>query len=282
MNIRHPAVAGRFYQKSPAQLKTQLEAWLSPVQPIETTPLAAIPSDHAVDPHLPTANAIRALIVPHAGYIFSGRVAAKAYQALLDVADTIKHVILIGPSHRYFFQGCALPTAEQFSSPLGNVTLNTQTIATLSEIEDFELSEQAHALEHSLEVQLPFLQTVLSNFSLLPILTSNVSPAKLAKLIDPLWQSNDTLLVVSSDLSHFHPYHKAQRIDRNTCHLIEHFEPTLTPEQACGSTGINTLLLLAKQRGYQLTRLALNNSGDTAGDKEKVVGYVSYLISNTE
>ncbi|MGF1691746.1 AmmeMemoRadiSam system protein B [Photobacterium kagoshimensis] len=282
MNIRHPAVAGRFYDKSPTQLKTQLEAWLLPVQSSENPPLVNTLSDKLAPSHIPSAGTIRALIVPHAGYVYSGHVAAQAYQALRDAADTIKHVILIGPSHRYFFQGCALPTAEQFSTPLGNVTLNTQTIATLSEIEDFELSEQAHALEHSLEVQLPFLQTVLNDFSLLPILTSNVSPAKLAKLIDPLWQSDDTLLVVSSDLSHFHPYHKAQRIDRNTCHLIEHFEPALTPEQACGSTGINTLLLLAKQRGYQLTRLALNNSGDTAGDKEKVVGYVSYLISNTE
>lgn len=271
MNIRYPAVAGRFYTHSPAQLQAQLDGWLNATDhDNEST------TNNTVEP-----STIRALIVPHAGYMFSGQTAAKAYRQLLPLADKIKRIILIGPSHRYYFRGCALPPADVFATPLGNFTLSTQTIATLSELEDVELSEQAHALEHSLEVQLPFIQTIFNNFSLLPILTSNVSPAVLAKLIDSLWQSDDTLLIISSDLSHFHPYSQAQRIDRQTCQLIEQFEPSITPEQACGSTGINTLLLLAKRRGYQLKRVELINSGDTAGDKEKVVGYVSYLITDT-
>lgn len=258
MNIRPPAVAGSFYDKSPEYLQCQLDSWLKPVTEKRN---------------------IRAIVVPHAGYIYSGEVAAQAYRYLKLQADTIRRVILVGPSHRYFFQGCALPSVSYFSSPLGNIPIDTQSVEKLREIEDIEVSDQVHAFEHCLEVQLPFLQTCLNEFTLLPILTSNVSPVTVANLIDSLWQDESTLLVISSDLSHFHPYSEAQHIDQNTCSLIEHYEPSLTPEQACGSTGINTLLLLAKQRDYQLTRMELKNSGDTAGDKERVVGYVSYLVS---
>jgi len=259
MNIRPPAVAGSFYDKSPKYLQSQLDSWLTPV------------SDEK--------GMVRALVVPHAGYLYSGKVAAQAYRYLKSQAEAIRRVILIGPSHRYFFQGCAIPSVDYFSSPLGDIPIDKQSVEMLKEIDDIEVSDQIHAFEHCLEVQLPFLQTCLNEFTLLPLLTSNVSPVNVANLLDSLWQDESTLLVISSDLSHFHPYSEAQQIDQNTCSLIEHFEPSLTPEQACGSTGINTLLLLAKQRDYQLTRMELKNSGDTAGDKERVVGYVSYLVS---
>lgn len=262
MNIRYPAVAGSFYDQSAQHLRSQLANWLKPQSAL--------------------CHSIRALIVPHAGYLYSGETAARAYRHLKYQAEKIEKVILVGPSHRYYFQGCALPSAHYFATPLGKVAIDTQAIEKLEKIEDIEVSDQAHALEHCLEVQLPFLQTCLHQFTLLPLLTSNVSPATVANIIDDLWQPENTLLVVSSDLSHFHSYHEAQSIDKNTCSLIEHFEPSLTPEQACGSTGINALLLVAKKRGYQLTRIDLKNSGDTAGDKEKVVGYVSYLISEIE
>ncbi|PSW05735.1 AmmeMemoRadiSam system protein B [Photobacterium lipolyticum] len=262
MNIRYPAVAGSFYDKSAQHLQSQLDNWLKPPPALR--------------------HSIRALIVPHAGYIYSGETAAQAYRHLKSLADKIERVILVGPSHRFYFQGCALPSAHYFATPFGNIPIDTQAIEKLQKIEDVEVSDQAHALEHCLEVQLPFLQTCLHQFTLLPMLTGNVSPVTVANLIDDLWQQDNTLLVVSSDLSHFHPYSEAQSIDKNTCSLIEHFEPSLTPEQACGSTGINALLLLAKKRGYQLTRMDLKNSGDTAGDKERVVGYVSYLISEIE
>jgi len=259
MSIRYPAVAGSFYDKSPESLQCQLDTWLC--------------SEPDTESH------IRALIVPHAGYIYSGKVAAKAFRYLKSQADRIHRVILVGPSHRFYFTGCALPSADFFATPLGKIPIDTESIDQIRNIDDIEVSDQVHALEHCLEVQLPFLQTCLKQFTLLPILTSNVSPVTVAKLIDSLWQDENTLLVISSDLSHFHSYSEAKNIDRNTCSLIEHYEPSLSPEQACGSTGINTLLLLAKQRGYQLTRMELKNSGDTAGDKERVVGYVSYLIS---
>ena len=197
---------------------------------------------------------IRALIVPHAGYIYSGKVAADAFRYLKSQADKINRVILIGPSHRFYFTGCALPSADFFATPLGKIPIDTESIDKIKNLEDIEISDQAHAFEHCLEVQLPFLQSCLKQFTLLPILTSDVSPATVAKVIDMLWQGENTLLVISSDLSHFHPYSEAQKIDQKTCSLIDHFDPSLTPEQACGSTGINTLLLLAKQRGYHLKR----------------------------
>ncbi|WP_064604927.1 AmmeMemoRadiSam system protein B [Photobacterium sp. J15] len=262
MNIRPPAVAGSFYDKSPEFLQSQLDNWLNPA--------AESPGK------------IRALIVPHAGYIYSGEVASRAYSYLKQQADRIKRVILIGPSHRYFFQGCALPGVDYFATPLGQIPIDTQSVEILGKIDDIEVSDQAHAFEHCLEVQLPFLQRCLNEFTLLPILTSDVSPKTVARIINSVWQDENTLLVISSDLSHYHSYTEAQTLDQQTCSLIEHFEPTLKPEQACGSTGINTLLLLAKERDYQLKRVEQKNSGDTAGDKERVVGYVSYLISEPE
>lgn len=262
MTTRSPAVAGRFYEKSAPLLQKQLDDWVSP------------PATHR--------NLIRALIVPHAGYIYSGEVAAKAYCQLQPQAETIKKVILIGPSHRYAFHGCAVPNSRYFSTPLGSVLIDIQSIDNLIEIDDIKVSDQVHAQEHCLEVQLPFLQTCLHQFTLLPLLTSDISATQVAKIIGKLWQQEDTLLVISSDLSHFHPYADAQCIDQNTCSTIERFEPSLTAEQACGSTGINALLLLAKKRRYQLTRMELKNSGDTAGDKERVVGYVSYLVSEIQ
>ncbi|MGF1790382.1 AmmeMemoRadiSam system protein B [Photobacterium profundum] len=260
MTTRPPAMAGQFYEKSASLLQQQLNDWCSP------------PVTHR--------GVIRALIVPHAGYIYSGEVAAKAYCQLQ--AKNIKKVILIGPSHRYAFHGCAVPNSRYFSTPLGNVSIDTQSIDNLIKIDDIKVSDQVHAQEHCLEVQLPFLQTCLHHFTVLPLLTSDISSINVARIIDDLWQQEDTLLVISSDLSHFHPYVDAQCIDQNTCSTIERFEPSLTVEQACGSTGINALLLLAKKRGYQLTRMELKNSGDTAGDKERVVGYVSYLISEIQ
>ncbi|MGF1685512.1 AmmeMemoRadiSam system protein B [Photobacterium japonica] len=260
MHTRPPAVAGHFYPHAPLALQRQINAWLS------------------AEPVVP-ARSVRALIVPHAGYCYSGEVAAQAYRALLPHADRIRKVILIGPSHRFAFYGCALPACHYFETPLGKVPIDIQSVENLREIDDIDVSDKVHAQEHSLEVQLPFLQSCLHDFTLLPLLTSNVSSAVVAHAIDPLWQGDDCLLVVSSDLSHFHTYSDATRIDHHTCSLIDGYKSTLTPEQACGATGINALLLLAKQRGYPLIRNTLINSGDTAaGDKERVVGYVSYII----
>jgi AmmeMemoRadiSam system protein B len=262
MNIRHPAVAGTFYEKSAQILQSQLEHWLS------------------VDTHY--NEPIRALIVPHAGYLYSGQVAADAFSYLRSQAERIHKVILVGPSHHFHFAGCAVPDVDFFHTPLGYIPVDKDWSARISYSEDVNVSNQAHAFEHCLEVQLPFLQRCLQEFTVLPVLTGYVSPMIVAKLIDPFWQDDQTLLVISSDLSHYHAYGEAQQLDQETCDLIEHYEPMLTANQACGATGINALLLLAKRRGYHLKRITRKNSGDTSiGDKERVVGYVSYLVSSS-
>ncbi|SHO58172.1 AmmeMemoRadiSam system protein B [Vibrio quintilis] len=259
MNVRSPAVAGTFYEKSPDKLQAQMQLWL--------------------DSGRMHAEPLRAVIVPHAGYVYSGQVAGEAFSYLHAQSEQIHRVILIGPSHRFSFPGCDIPAADFFSTPLGLIQIDKQSFTRITPSPDVEISDQVHAFEHSLEVQLPFLQTCLKQFSLVPLLVGSIAPQVLAGLIESLWQDEQTLLVVSSDLSHYHPDDEARKIDLSTCYQIEQCEPTLTPEQACGATGINALLLLVKKRGYHIRRIALKNSSDTIGDKQRVVGYVSYLIS---
>ncbi|RXJ74076.1 AmmeMemoRadiSam system protein B [Veronia nyctiphanis] len=258
MNIRAPAVAGRFYDNSPERLESQLSDWLSSPQ----------------DP-MP----VKALIVPHAGYVYSGKVAADAYQYLRPISDKFKKVILVGPSHRYGFDGVAIPAADFFATPLGNIEIDRELSYALSQNALVAVTDQVHAPEHSLEVQLPFLQASLDSFTLLPIVYSKVTSQVLAELIETVWRDDETLLVISSDLSHYHTYDEACEIDKDTCQRIANFDMTLEPHQACGATGINAVLNLARARGYSLTEIDYRNSGDTGGNKERVVGYVSYLIS---
>jgi hypothetical protein len=259
MNHRSPAVAGTFYEKSPDKLQAQIQSWLGSRHDL-TAP-------------------IRGLVVPHAGYVYSGAVAGKAFSYLRSQPTPIQRVVLIGPSHRFAFPGCVVPATDFFSTPLGHIQLDKQSLTRIAHLPDVEISDQVHLFEHSLEVQLPFLQCCLKQFTIVPLLVGSMTPQILAGLIDSLWQDEQTLLVVSSDLSHYHPDDEARKIDLSTCYQIEQCEPTLTPEQACGSTGINALLLLVKKRGYHIRRIALQNSSDTIGDKQRVVGYVSYLIS---
>ncbi|WP_411062915.1 AmmeMemoRadiSam system protein B [Vibrio rotiferianus] len=264
MHVRPPTVAGRFYPHSPQQLSSMIESWERP----------------SACRFLPV---IRAMVVPHAGYIYSGEVAAGVCQFLKSQADRIHRVILLGPSHHFSFLGCALPSVDWFSTPLGNIEVDREWRAILAQQQDVVVSDDAHAPEHCLEVQLPLLQTYLGAFRILPILTSRISPARMAELLDPVWLDEESLLVVSSDLSHYHSYRQAQRLDQQTCEQIEAYQATLKPEQACGSTAINALLLLAKGRGYQLSRAMLINSGDTEyGNQQRVVGYASYIVSDPE
>jgi MEMO1 family protein len=258
MRIRQPAVAGLFYERDPERLRRDIAGLLQG---------AAAPSPCPAG-----------LIVPHAGYIYSGAVAAAAYSALTPLRQQVQRVILLGPAHRVYLRGMALPRCEAFATPLGEVPLDTASIQRALQHEWVQLSDAAHREEHSLEVQLPFLQSVLASFSLVPLLVGDCDPVSVAEVIDTLWLGDDTLLVVSTDLSHFHPYDSARRIDAATCERILHNATDLDGEEACGARPLNGLMCSSRASALQVELLAACNSGDTAGDREQVVGYGSFLL----
>lgn len=256
-SIRPAAVAGQFYPDDPQLLQAQISELLS----------AAVPLEAVASP--------KALIVPHAGYVYSGPVAASAYATLGAVRDRIRRVVLLGPVHRVAVAGFALPAAQFFETPLGLVPLSHKDCLTLQARPDVIVDDRPHAFEHSLEVQLPFLQTVLDSFELVPLAVGNASPAAVADVLAQLWGGAETLIVISSDLSHYHPYSHAQTTDRSTVGLILKMRAQLDHEQACGATPVNGLIQAASQQGLEPQLLDLRNSGDTAGDRARVVGYAS-------
>jgi AmmeMemoRadiSam system protein B len=259
-HIRPPAVAGLFYPADATELARTIRAFL-----------AAVPAAEGERP--------KALIVPHAGYVYSGAVAAHAYARLVPLRSTVRRVVLLGPAHRVPLHGLALPAVEGFATPLGSVAIDTEGAHAALALPQVSASDLAHNLEHSLEVQLPFLQTVLEDFSLLPFAVGAATPSQVAQVLDLLWDGPETLIVISSDLSHYHGYAAAQSIDRGTAQDILALEPSLDHEQACGATPINGLLLCARRRGLKIELLDLRNSGDTAGDRSRVVGYASFALS---
>jgi AmmeMemoRadiSam system protein B len=232
------------------------------------------------EPATDTASRVpKALIVPHAGYIYSGATAALAYARLAAGRKTIRRVVLLGPVHRVPVRGLALPDVDSFATPLGQIELDQDAIAAISPLPQVVLSRAAHAQEHSLEVQLPFLQSVLEDFKLVPLAVGDASPAQVAEVLEALWGGPETLIVISSDLSHFLPYRTAQAVDEETTQAILTLSGALTHEQACGGTPVNGLLLTARQHGLQPQLLGLCNSGDTAGDKGRVVGYAAFAFT---
>lgn len=259
--IRQPAVAGAFYPGSKQVLSSDIRMLLN----------AAAPS---IDPTTP-----KAIIVPHAGYIYSGQTAARAYACLAPVRKTIKRVILLGPVHRVPVRGLALPGVDAFATPLGEIELDQSAIASLAGLDQVVLSPAAHAQEHSLEVQLPFLQTVLEDFKLVPLAVGDVTPAEVAEVLDILWGGPETVIVVSSDLSHYLPYELAQAVDLASVQDILNMKSTLTHHQACGGTPVNGLILAGRRHHLKPKLLDLCNSGDTAGDKSRVVGYASLMFT---
>ena len=257
--IRPPAVAGMFYPADPAHLARDLDNMLTRVSPGE--------------PPAP-----KAIIAPHAGYIYSGPVAATVYAALRPARDTITRVVLLGPTHRVAVRGLALPDADAFATPFGPVEIDVQAVAELGRLPQITVSAAAHALEHSLEVHLPFLQRVLARFRLVPLAVGHASAEHVAQVLDLLWGGAETLIVVSSDLSHYLPYGEAQAVDRRTCDSIVRFSTSITHDQACGATPVTGLTLAAQRRGLVSRLLDLRNSGDTAGDRKRVVGYASFAF----
>ena len=263
-SIRPPAVAGLFYPDDARVLRVQISGLMA----------AAPPPDLMLPP--------KALIVPHAGFIYSGPIAAAAYRLLTSLRAQITRVILIGPTHRMAVRGIALPAAQAFATPLGTVPVSRIDWHTLQSNPHVLVDDAPHAREHSLEVQLPFLQTVLDGFELVPLLAGDVAPDVVAALLETLWGGPETLLLVSSDLSHYHPYETARLADRRSVEQVLNLGGPLNHEQACGATPINALLEVARRQGLQPHLLDLRNSGDTAGDRGSVVGYAAIAFTGNE
>ncbi|MGE0858764.1 MAG: AmmeMemoRadiSam system protein B [Gammaproteobacteria bacterium] len=258
--VRRPAVAGSFYPAEPARLRAQVERLLSDAR------------------RAPDARP-RALIVPHAGNIYSGAVAAQAYARLTNWRGSYRRVVLLGPPHRLPVRGLASCSATAFATPLGLVALDRAAVTRFESQPGVQAVDAAHAQEHALEVQLPFLQVTLEDVAIVPLLVGEASPIEVADLLEPWWHEGDSLLLVSTDLSHFLDYATAARLDAATDRTIGALDAsTIGPEQACGCRALNGLLALAARHRARIERVALCNSGDTAGDRARVVGYASYVV----
>ena len=258
--IRQAAVAGTFYPADPAVLQKTVDELLA----------------DAGAPQRKTAP--KALIAPHAGYVYSGPVAASVYRELSGHAAGITRVVLLGPSHRVAFKGIAASSAAFYQTPLGKIPIDHEAVQKVLSTPNVGFLDQAHAQEHSLEVHLPFLQRQLGEFTLVPLVVGEASPADVARVLDALWLGPETLVVISTDLSHFHAYSDAQHIDAQTVHKIRNLDATLKGEEACGCRPVNGLLTLARQRGYRVAEVDVRNSGDTAGDPSRVVGYGAFIL----
>jgi len=259
---RLPAVAGLFYEGQPQALDHELREFLAEVEP------SALPVP-------------KALIVPHAGYVYSGQSAAHAYVLLAPARQRIRRVVLLGPAHHVALRGLALPDATRFVTPLGSVSVDSDAVAAALTLPQVSENRLAHAQEHALEVQLPFLQTVLDDFTLVPFAVGAATPEEVAQVLDMLWGGPETLILISSDLSHFHRYATARELDRATSEDILALNPRLDHEQACGATPINGLLLCAQRRGLKPRLLDLRNSGDSSaggGNRSRVVGYGAFAF----
>ena len=264
-SVRRAAVAGTFYPGEPRALAAELEDLLGGV------------------PHLePRLGFPKALIVPHAGYVYSGEVAARAYDELAPARGIVRRVVLLGPVHRVPVRGLAVPGAEAFATPLGTVLIDREALRAVQDLPQVLASDAAHALEHSLEVQLPFLQKVLGAFSLVPFAVGTASVQEVAAVIERLWGGPETLIVISTDLSHYHAYDEAKRIDGATLERMRAYATDIDHDEACGATPLNGLLSVARERAMSIRQLAACNSGDTAGGKGQVVGYGALALYEGE
>jgi MEMO1 family protein len=258
--VRHPAVAGMFYSNDPAQLRQDVGSLI-----------AAAPSSGA--------SAVKAIIAPHAGYVYSGSIAAASFAAVRGQSTGISRVIVVGPAHYVALRGIAIPTVHAFETPLGRLPIDHAALATISDLPFVQFSDAPHAPEHALEVELPFMQMLIGDCELVPIVVGDAEPAEVAQVLDRLWDGVSTLIVISSDLSHYHDYDTARRLDGETAALIEAGEwAQLDAKRACGYLPIAGLLVETTRRGLAARRLALCNSGDSAGDRARVVGYGAWAF----
>ena len=264
MTVRQPAVAGMFYEGNSSVLHSDVLRYLSDAEKRNSS------RNKGLQP--------KALVLPHAGHIYSGPVAASGYTLLKEFAANIKRVVLLGPSHRVALRGVALPSQDSFATPLGDVALDTEMIKQLDNLPFAGYTDLAHEQEHSLEVHLPFLQETLPDFKLVPLVVGASRPEEVAKLLDAVWGGDETLVLVSSDLSHFHDYDAANDIDSRTARKILDFQTDIDGEEACGCNPLNGLLYLAKEKTMRCEMIDLRNSGDTAGDRGRVVGYGTFAF----
>jgi AmmeMemoRadiSam system protein B len=259
--LRPVAVAGMFYPGESASLAAEIAAYLAE---------GAAGASVGAPP--------KAIIAPHAGYMYSGPIAGTVYAQLAALRGKVRRVVLVGPAHRVYVSGAAIPSVEAFASPLGAVPLDGDALAQLRELPFVEVDDRAHAQEHCLEVHVPFLQAVLGDFRLVPIVVGDATTEESALLFETLWGGEETLIVVSSDLSHYLPYEAARRRDRATAEAIIGLEARLVPDEACGAIPINGLLRTARLRKLVPRMLDLRNSGDTAGSRDRVVGYGAFAF----
>jgi MEMO1 family protein len=260
MTTRPPAVAGVFYPADRDRLQWQVSELLANA----AAPASVMP---------------KALIAPHAGYAYSGGVAAAAFATLRDIAQAITRVVLIGPAHYVQVGGIAAPTVDAFETPLGRVLVDVEALSKIDDLQFVIRADAPHAREHALEVELPFLQTILPSFRVAPLVVCDALPQDVALALRRMWGGPETLIVVSSDLSHYHDYETARRLDSKTAAAIEHGDwGSLGPNEACGYLAVAGLVMETRRHGFKACRLSLCNSGDTAGSRDRVVGYGAWLF----
>ena len=258
---RSPAVAGRFYPRDPLELRA-----------LVTALLAAAPTGAHEAP--------KAIIVPHAGYIYSGPIAASAYVQFRPASHLIKRIVLLGPSHHVAFLGVAASAFDAFATPLGLVRCDLESSRKLASLSQVRVLDEAHAYEHALEVQLPFLQVLLDDFQIVPLVIGEASTEQVGRVVDALWGGPETRFVISSDLSHYHDWQTARDLDQQTAEAIVALQPErIGEEQACGKIAIRGMLVAARNHGLTARTLDLRNSGDTAGPHRQVVGYGAFAFA---
>ncbi len=261
MDVRAAAVAGIFYPRESSELSQAIQAMFADATGAN-----------------PWLGPPKALIVPHAGYVYSGPIAASAYASLNRLRGIIRRVVLLGPAHHVPVVGLALPGVSAFDTPLGRIPVDISAAEVLQPLAGVTTSPAAHAREHSIEVQLPFLQQALGSFQLVPLAVGHATAERVAEAIEAVWGGMETLIVVSSDLSHYLPYERAQALDRRTCASISDLNLLASHDQACGATAVNGLLLTARNHRLTPHLMDLRNSGDTAGDRDHVVGYAAFAF----
>lgn len=260
--VREPAVAGRFYPSSPRELLSAVEGFLAAApRRVDTSP--------------------KAVIAPHAGYVYSGPIAGSALAPWVSEADQIERVVLLGPAHRVPVRGLALPGVDEFETPLGRVPVDTELVEKVVDLPQVRVSRAAHAPEHCLEVELPFLQVLLGRFSILPLLVGDATPDEVAEVLERVWGGAETRIVISSDLSHYLEYSQARVVDEATAEEVLALRQPISRNQACGAGAINGLLVAALDHGLAASLLDLRSSGDTAGDHSQVVGYGAFAFAET-